>query len=739
MDSAHYIDIVLVGGGHAHAQVVKMWGMNPLPGVRLSLISPSSFTPYSGMLPGLIAGHYSFEQSHIDLRRLCHWAGVRYISDRALAVDTENKAVILSEQPDLPCDFLSLNNGITPDLSIDGAQEFAIGVKPISNFYQQWQTVLQQEEAGIISVVGAGVAGIELSLAMAERLDKEKRTANIQLIYPQPELLPDAPSKLRQTLSHALKAYDIECLPGYRVTQFTQDTIHGETPDGEALRLYSDFHLLCTQAKPAQFARESGLKCDEQGFILLNDALQSVSHPWVFAAGDTAQQANHPRPQAGVFAVRQGPILFKNLQAIAQGKALHHYTPQKEFLKIISLGKRSAVASRGQKAIARPGLSAALVWQWKNHIDQKFMARFRKLPVKKMGNPHGRPLTLDLPDGNILPDMHCEGCGAKVSADTLQNTLRELSDSPALDVEQLPEDAAQLSLPSTSTLLQTVDSFYGLVTDPHLQGRIACLHAMSDIFAMGAKVHSAQALITIAHAGENIVKRDLKRILQGILFELERHQAKLIGGHSSLADSNSIGLVVNGYKASGPTLLKNQLQDGDHLILCKALGSGIIFAGEQQGLSQGPWIDAAIEPMLQSNYPAAQLALEYRASACTDITGFGLGGHLLEMLRDSSLCAEINTAHLPLLDGVSTLLTQKVRSSLSPKNLRTLRPHANHSIDNTAAEILADPQTGGGLLIAIAAERSSELLERLNDQGYRRSMCIGRVKTKHKHHLELLS
>lgn len=731
MDSANYIDIVLIGGGHAHAQVIKMWGMKPLAGVRLSLISPSSFTPYSGMLPGLVAGHYSFEQSHIDLRRLCHWAGVRYINDRAVAIDTQSKTVILASQPDLPCDFLSINNGITPDLSIEGAKEFAIGVKPISNFYQKWQTLLQQDNC-TISVVGAGVAGIELSLAMAERLRKDNKTAKIQLIYPQNQLLPEAPQTLRQHLESALQSYSIECLPELRVRKFTADAIKCENTQGEVMSLYSDFHLLCTQAKPAAFAQESGLKCDEQGFVLLNDALQSLSHPWIFAAGDTAQQAKHPRPQAGVFAVRQGPILFKNLRRITQGKKLRHYEPQKEFLKIISLGKKSAAASRGKKSIAKPGLSSALVWRWKNHIDQKFMARFQNLPEKNMSKAPKARIKLALPKESLLPTMHCEGCGAKVAADELHALLHELSHSKALDQTQLGEDAAQLTLSTEQKLLQTVDSFYGLVSDPYEQGRIACLHAMSDIFAMGAKVHSAQALITIARAGENIVKRDLKRLLQGVLHELERHHAQLIGGHSSLGDSNHIGLVINGFIESGITLAKGRLKNGDHLILSKALGSGIIFAGQQQGLSKGPWIDSAIEQMLQSNYLAAQVAQDFSVKSCTDITGFGLGGHLLEMLKDSKLCAEITTHSLPLLNGVEFLLEQQVRSSLFTQNMRNINPYAK----DTVPDILADPQTSGGLLIAIAAEKSETFLAALHEQGYTHSAVIGRIKSKQKYSLE---
>jgi len=729
MDSANYIDINLVGGGHAHAQVIKMWGMKPLPGVRLSLISPSSYTPYSGMLPGLVAGHYSFEQSHIDLRRLCQWANVRYINEQVLAVNCDEKSLRLAAQPDLEFDYLSINTGITPDLDIEGAKEYAIGVKPISQFYQKWQQLLQYDHS-VISVVGAGIAGIELSLAMAERLKKENKTAKLQLIYPQQQLLPNAPDKLRKHLQKALDEYQVECFPNHRVNRFSASSIECLL-NGETINLTSDFHLLCTQAKPANWAQESGIECDEEGFILLNDSLQSISHPWLFAAGDTAQQVKHPRPQAGVFAVRQGPTLFKNLKRIAQGKKLKQHKPQKEFLKLISLGKKSAAASRGERSVSKPGMTEALVWQWKNRIDRKFMAMFEKLPAQMPSHKKKGKQKINIPEDQRLPDMHCGGCGAKVAGDALSKILNQLKTSPALDQSNLGEDAARLNIDTEKQIFQSVDSFHGLVSDPFEQGRIATLHAMSDIFAMGGTAHSIQALISIAHAGENIVNRDLKRILQGILYELERHKALLIGGHSSLGESSQIGLVVNGHTDKNHKLMKSELREGEQLILSKALGHGLIFAGQQSLASKGPWLDAAIEQMLQSNFNAAQLAVEYGASACTDITGFGLGGHLLEMLSSSNVSANIYSSKLPYLEGVSSLIEQGVRSSLYPQNMREIAKHCN----GNAPEILADPQTSGGLLMSISADKAEALINALKEQGYNYSTHIGTVIPRGEHYI----
>ena len=164
-------DLVLVGGGHAHALVLRMLAMDPVPGARLTLVSPASHTPYSGMLPGLVAGHYRFEDTHIDLARLCQWAGVRFLRDTVTALDPARRELHFAQRPPLGYDLLSLDIGSQPTLDVvPGAREYAVPVKPVAEFWQRWQAGLGTHGGQRIAIVGGGAGGLELALAMAHAL-----------------------------------------------------------------------------------------------------------------------------------------------------------------------------------------------------------------------------------------------------------------------------------------------------------------------------------------------------------------------------------------------------------------------------------------------------------------------------------------------------------------------------------------------------------------------------------------
>jgi len=719
MQTPNYIDIVLIGGGHAHAQVIKMWAMNSVPGVRLSLINPSSYTPYSGMLPGLIAGHYNFEQTHIDLRKLCQFAGVRFIKASVSGINRDNKSIQLDEQPDIHADIISINSGIVPDQQIKGAQKFAIGVKPIARFHQKWLQLLQdleQEKGGKISIVGAGIAGVELSLAIDFRLKQLGLEADIQLAFAHADILPNTSNSVRTHCRQALNTAGIKLHSNFVATEFTASQVLSK---GNIL--HSDFHILCTQATPPSWVADSGIDCDEQGFIQLNDQLQSINTPWLFAAGDIAQQIQHPRPQAGVFAVRQGPVLFKNLCHFALGKKLKQHRPQLEFLKIITLGDKYAVATRGSKALA-----GKWVWHWKNRIDQKFMTMFNQLkpmpspaPTKKIS-----PIVSGLSSKAMQQQaMRCGGCGAKVGGSILSRVIAQLKitpqDSVLLGVHN-SDDAAVLELNNIQPqlFLQSVDNFKGLVSDPYQQGQLAALHALSDIYAMGGKAHSAQALVNMPYAGDAITERDLLLLMQGANQALREHQCQLIGGHSSEGTELSLGFCINGLIKPDQLLKKNQLVAGLHLVLTKPLGSGVLFAGHSQLKTQSRHIDSALQSMLQSNQQAADIAQQFKASACTDITGFGLAGHLQEMLKGSGLGADINLAQLPTYPGAKQCSKDNIHSSLFEQNKKLVDVTVTGSSKQAQANLVYDPQTCGGLLIAVNSERVDDLLQALHSAGY---------------------
>ncbi len=716
-------DLVLVGGGHSHALVLRMLAMRPLAGLRITLVSPASHTPYSGMLPGLVAGHYRFEQAHIDLARLCQWAGVRFIMAQVTALDPVAQRLSLAGRPAIEYDLVSLDIGSQPELdSVPGARAHAVPVKPVAGLWQRWQDLLLRLEAQPagktcrIAVVGGGAGSVELALAMAHRL--ADRPAEVALWCGAPEILQGYNAGARKAVTAALARHGVALAVGARVAQVEANCLLLQ--DGGEARF--DELFWCTGAAAAPWVAASGLAVDGQGFLAVSDTLQSIADPRVFGAGDIATQVKHPRPKAGVYAVRQGPVLAHNLRAALLGKPLREHRPQQRFLSLVSLGDRLAAADRGPFSA-----SGAWVWRWKDAIDRKFMARFEQLPPSM---PRGKWGGLPDPAGTS-GQAPCGGCGAKVGADPLARALAELARDfprhcpPAGTVE----DTAAIPGSATTAVLQSLDMLRELVADPWLMGRIAANHALSDLYASGARPVSALAALTLPYAGPAILGRELKQLLAGALDEFAGADCVLAGGHSMQGPELNIGFVVNGVAMAGDGRLlgKRGLKPGDKLVLAKPLGTGVLFAAHMQLLADGRHVASAIDSMLASNGPAAELALASGASACTDVTGFGLLGHLLEMLGDNR-AASLFLQRIPVLEGARECLYEGVRSSMHPANAAAGSSLClDGQVDETLLQILFDPQTSGGLLIGVAGDRADGLCNALRQAGYDRAGIIGEV------------
>ena len=715
-------DLVLVGGGHSHALVLRMLAMRPVAGLRITLVSPASHTPYSGMLPGLIAGHYSFEQTHIDLARLCQWAGVRFITGRVTALDPASRRLSLADRPDIEYDLVSIDIGSQPELdSVPGAREFSVPVKPVAGLWQRWQDLLERLAAlpagkrQRIAVVGGGAGSVELALAMAHRLDKQP--VDLELWCGAPEILQGYNPGARKATMAALAGHGVAVALSARVERV--EAGHLLLSDGREAPY--DELFWCTGAAAAPWVAASGLPVDERGFLAVTDSLHSTADGRVFGAGDIATQLNHPRPKAGVYAVRQGPVLAHNLHAAALGRPLREHRPQQRFLSLVSLGDRRATADRGPFSA-----TGRWVWRWKDSIDRKFMARFEELPASM---PRGDLSRLPQP-GAAAVQPPCGGCGAKVGADPLAQALAELARQ--FPGHCPPPGSADDTAPipgAAGAVVQSLDMLRELVADPWLMGRIAANHALSDLYASGARPVSALAAISLPFAGPQILQRELQQLLAGALHEMARADCLLAGGHSMQGPELSIGFAVNGVAMAGDGrwLHKRGLAVGDRLVLAKPLGTGVLFAAHMQLLADGRDIATAIDSMLASNGPAAELALTHSASACTDITGFGLLGHLLEMLGDQ-LAARLDLTQLPLLPGALAQLRGGIRSSMHPANALASAGLATEGpVDEELLQILFDPQTSGGLLIGVGGERAVSLRDALRGCGYAQAEIIGEV------------
>ena len=372
-------DLVLLGGGHAHVLCIRKFAMRPVAGVRVTLISSDVLTPYSGMLPGYIAGHYTSDEIHIDLTRLCEWAGVRFIEATATAIDPDDRVVVVPDRPAIGYDCLSIDTGSTPDLSVPGAAEYAYPVKPIHRFQQHWNMALRQFKAtdapGDLAVVGSGVGGFELLLAIDHALQSTGLTARLHWVIRGSIPLSGQPERAQRLALETCQARKIQCHTNFDVAKVTSDALI--SAGGGSIATGAVFWV--TAAASPAWPRQSGLRTDQRGFIAVNEYLQSLSHQNVFAAGDVATQIDTPAPKAGVYAVRQASVLYQNLLRHLCDLPLKRYKPQRHILALMALGEKRAIASRNGLVF-----SGGWVWRWKDYIDRSFMRQFEQLKARSM-------------------------------------------------------------------------------------------------------------------------------------------------------------------------------------------------------------------------------------------------------------------------------------------------------------------------------------------------------------------
>jgi len=491
-----------------------------------------------------------------------------------------------------------------------------------------------------------------------------------------------------------------------------------------------------TEAGAPRWLRDSGLDLDEAGFIRVRDTLQTTTHDNIFAAGDIAAMVNHPRPKAGVFAVRQGSPLNDNLRLVLTGKSAKSFLPQKAFLSLISTGDKNAVASKWGWTLEGP-----FVWHWKNWIDRRFMRKFSELP--EMVAEKSKALDPGLADQTTLNDisaiaMRCGGCGAKVGADVLSRALSELEPAENEDILvglHAPDDAAVVQIPDGKVMVHTVDYFRAFIDDAYVFGQVSANHALSDIFAMGAKAQSALAIATVPYGLESKVETSIREMMMGATEALNEAGATLVGGHTSEGPELALGFSVNGLADRQNILRKGGMVPGDVLILTKPLGTGTLFAADMQSKAKGRWIENALKSMMLSNRKAAECLFSHGASACTDVTGFGLLGHTVEMTKASSVDVEIDMAALPIMDGALDTIRLGILSSLQPANVRLRRAIRNLDAvrEHERYPLMFDPQTSGGLLASMQPERAEACLQALYEMGYEHAAFVGRVSAETDH------
>jgi len=735
--------LVLLGMGHTHAHVLKQWAVERLESTELVCISASATSTYSGMLPGVLAGQYARSEMELDLVRLCATVGATLLTDRVTGVDVERGRVLFEGRPPLAYDLLSIGIGSVPATEgVAVASDRVVFIKPMTSFLERLEGVVERAvrargtQPVRVAVVGGGAGGVEVACCVPRFIERVAGTRSVRvevaIVHGSGGLPNGFAASTQERLGEALRVRGVRVQAGSRVVRIDDGTMHRE--DGTSLE--ADVILWATHATAPPLLATMDLPKDERGFLHVDDSLRSTSGRPVFAVGDTASFASQPLPKAGVYAVREGPVLWENIRRQLRGQPLQAFRPQREFLRLLNLGDGTAVGEYAGRSFA-----GRWVWRWKDRIDRRFMemhaveriAAMRARMPARVGKPGGAtPGERDA----ATRTMRCVGCGGKVSSGLLSAVMAELK-IPArpevlVGLDQ-PDDAAVLRFAPGHVVAATTDFFTSPVPDHFLAGRITALHALSDAWAMGAEPVAALATVVLPAGSFDAQYRVLLELLAGSLHELQAAGATLVGGHTVEGPRTSLGFTILAQQDPAELLAKQSVEVGDRLVLTKPLGVGTLLRAFSHGRCTASWWETLVATMLVGNGAALAEARRHGVRGMTDVTGFGLAGHLLEMLRSTGCGASLHLPSIPLLPGAAELWREggDRLSTMDLENRSVFAADcrwAGRTDTRQPPPLLFDPQTCGGLLMSVPAQRLDALLESLRAiPGLDRSACIGTI------------
>ena len=689
-------DIILVGAGHANIEVLRAFANKPLHGYRITLISDKSMAIYSGMVPGYIAGRYSLEEICIDLVKLSYRLNFRLIIAKVQNISALKKLIYLDKRPAISFDYLSINLGImSKTSSIEGAKKYAISLKPISQIETKLSKITRIKSSTInksIVLIGAGAAGTEVSLALRERFRKENYFPKIFILSNHGGVLKGYNKKAQNIMLMSLKKNNIQLITDVSVNKIYRNRVIYNRNKV----ITNTFVILSTSAAPLKLFSKTDLKLSEKGFIQVDSYLKCIGRNNIFAAGDNADILGKSLDKAGVYAVRQGRILARNIRRSILNKKLRAYVPQKSYLSLIGISKDLALGAKLGFAI-----KSNLIWKIKEYIDRNFIRRY------SLNNLNLNNEFIDSEDP-YDHDMQCDGCGSKLPVRILNKIFKDNITKGSYDADKIP---------TSNNLYQSIDAISSIVQDPYILGKIAAKHALNDIYASCCKPIAAQMLISLPPSKIRINERDLYQISQGALSMLKKNNCKLNGGHSfnSNNDQTLVGFSVIGRKIPLKKISSNKKSD---IILTGKIGSAACMSGIKQNLLSGSYYEELLEDMQKNDKEISSVISNYNIRSITDISGYGLAIHLYNLLlRDKKLPGFlIDLDKIPLYEGAKVAFRNKIFSSLAASNKKFIDKKL--IIKNKKQNILPllyDPQTSGGFILI--APKSFELIKNLNKKG----------------------
>ena len=694
-------DLVLIGGGHSHLLVLMKLSKRPIKGNRITLITNEIDTPYSGMIPGYIEGIYSWRDSHIDLYRLCLKLNVRFIHAEVERVSAYDKEIYFKDRPKIKFDVLSINTGIQSNNSdIKGAAKYCLPVKPISKLANNFLNKITNYKS--IAFIGGGAGSVELALAIKKRFLNINKEIKITIISGKRGLLSAFPQKTKLISLKTLEKFKIDIIEYKRVLEVKPKQII--LSDKSILKI--DKAILSTNSMTPKWLTRSDILLTKDNYILVNKSFQT-NYKYVFASGDVIDFDNQNLKKAGVFAVRSGKPLAVNIKKFIIGKNLLEYKFNKNYLALIGTSKASAIATKYNLTF-----NSKFFFYLKSYIDKRFIKKFSDFRIRK--------ITLDVLKTSLLNIfvkhkekitdennfMQCKGCAAKVPLNALKKALPQ-------EIVSTSEDA--VSVPNYPDLFQTVDMINSIITDPFILGKIAANHSISDLVSVNSQITSAMMILQLPFSKTEINSRDLEQVLLGAKEIFKLVDCPLIGGHTMIGKDKDpvIGFSILGQKQKKMESIKNRrnIKTKDLLILTERIGSGLIFAGINNYLIDSHFQIDVIKQMIKGNLNFGKISNHLNILSMTDITGFGLANHLLNLIkRDNSKTGlTIYPNKIPLFEGVNECINKNIKSSLFESNYDIAQKDIIYKRDKSKIDnIIYDPQTVGGIAFIIPQEEKDK-------------------------------
>ncbi len=674
--------LVLIGGGHANVQILKKFCMSRIKGLHTILISEHFEATYSGMTPGYVHRDFSIEEISIDLQRLCFNAGATFIRDKVIKLEMKHKKVVLQNYPSIHYDLLSINTGSisnTKGIKIEKLSK-CFFAKPISSFVNNLSQIDQiiSNKKNRISIIGGGVASYELAFSLLRRYEN-----NLEITIFGKNILKEK-NLNEKTIQNLKKISSNLGIKEYLGEVVSITETHLVLNSGE--KFDSDLNLLSSGANIETWLSESNLDKDKNGFIVVDNNLLSTSDKNIFVTGDACTVKNNIRPKSGVMAVRQGQVLKENVFSKLTGKPLIKFKAQKNWLYLIGTHKNKALLN--YFFLSFHGLWC---WKLKEWIDRGFINKFKFTYNSKMSF---RNFELEKPTGI---KMYCQGCGSKVSKNTLVNYLNEEDSN-----NDLPDSS--IINTNSSSLLQSIDHIKLFTSlNPFDFGIISYLHSQNDILSSGGSVKTISVSQALPFSDGIIESFFMEYFMKGIKSEAIKDGSIIASGHSYQSKEPGITITMNG--SYEKQITKSQAQENELIYLSKPLGTGYLLAAyfNNSELLSSFDFQKLMTWMKKGNKKISEISKNFNSKITTDISGFGLASHLSDICKSSGLSAEIKLNEEILINKNIEILN-KFKSTGFENNYLSSANEISISDNNKLQNILYDPQTNGPLLISIEKE-----------------------------------